>query len=189
MSDDSKKEIKWTVVLLGLCLIGYYFYPQGTDLTPDDLSSKTVTLSSNVDMIHNSKRDGSTYRRLWTKETQAAFTIASPGDVVAPDGSLDSLKKGDTLTIKYSSVHDIELNNGNKEIPIYYLQKGKRVYFELNAYNKAQDAATHRLKVIGMIAGILMLLYGFNVIDQKYAWITAGAGVVVFVILRALNLF
>ena len=189
MPDDSKKQVKWTLVLLGLGLIGYFFYPEGRDLTPDDLSSKTVTLNLNAELIHSSRSGGSSYRRLWTKETQAAFTIASPGGVVAPDGSLDSLKKGDTLTIKYSSVHDNELNNGVKEIPIYYLQKGKRVYFELNAYNKAQDAAAHRLKVIAIITGILMLLYGFNVINQKYAWVTVGAGVVVFVVLRALNLF
>ena len=189
MADDSKKEIKWYSALIALGLIGYYFYPQGKDLTPDDLRSKTVTLSSDVAMIHNSKRDGSTYRQLWTKETKAAFTIASPGDVVAPEGSLDSLKKGDTLNIKYSSVHDNELNDGVKEIPIYHLQKGKRVYFELSSYNKVQDAATGRFKVIAVILGLLLGLYGFNVISQKTAWITGGVGVVLFVIVRALNIF
>ena len=189
MADDSKKEINWTIILVALGLIGYYFFPQGKDLTPDDLSSKTVTLNSDVTMIHNSKRDGSTYRQLWTKEAKGAFTIASPGDVVAPDGSLDSLKKGDTLTIKYASIHDDELNTRFKEIPIYYLQKGKRVYFELNAYNKVQNAATVRIKVIAIIIGILMLLYGFNLVNKKFMWIAGGTGIVLFVILRALNWF
>ena len=189
MPDDSKKEINWTIVLIALGLIGFYFFPQGKDLTPDDLSSKTVTLSSEVTMIHNSKRDGSTYRQLWTKEARAAFTIGSPGDVVAPEGSLDSLKKGDTLNVKYASVHDNDLNDGAGEVPIYFLQKGKRVYFELSSYNKVQDAAAARIRVIAMVLGILLGLYGFKVISQKYAWIAGGAGVVVFVILRSLNLF
>jgi hypothetical protein len=189
MPDDSKKEINWTIVLIALGLIGFYFFPQGKDLTPDDLSSKTVTLSSDVTMIHNSKRDGSTYRQLWTKEAQAAFTIGSPGDVVAPEGSLDSLKKGDTLNVKYASVHDNDLNDGADEVPIYFLQKGKRVYFELSSYNKVQDAAAARIRVIAMVLGILLGLYGFKVISQKYAWIAGGAGVIVFVILRSINLF
>jgi len=188
MADDSKKQIKWTVVLLGLVGIGYYFYPQGEDLTPDDLSSKTVTLSSDIKTISGT-RHSSSYHLLWTKGTKAAFTIATPGEVAAPDGSLDSLKKGDSLTVKYYHIHDNELNDGAKEIPIFYLQKGKRVYFELASYNKVQDATAFRLRVIGVVVGILMLLYGFNVINQKYAWITAGAGVVLFIILRALNLF
>ena len=188
MADDSTKEIKWTTILIALGLIGYYFFPQGKDLTPDDLSSKTVTLSNNVAMIHNSKIDGRTYRQLWTKEAQVAFTIGSPGDVVAPEGSLDSLKKGDTLNIKYASVYDNDLNSSG-EVPIYYLQKGKRIYFELSSYNKVQDAATARIKVIAMVLGILLGLYGFNVISQKYTWIAGGAGVVVFIILRALNKF
>jgi len=188
MTDDSKKGINWSIVLLGIGLIAYYFYQQGKDLTAKDLSTKTVTLSSNVVTIH-STRDGSSYRQLWTKEAKGAFTIASPGDVVAPDGSLDSLKKGDTLTIKYASIHDDELNTRFKEIPIYYLQKGKRVYFELNAYNKVQNAATVRIKVIAIIIGILMLLYGFNLVNKKFMWIAGGTGIVLFVILRALNWF
>jgi len=189
MAGDNKKEINWTIVLVALGLIAYYFFPQGKDLTPDDLSSKTVTLNSDVTMIHNSKRDGSTYRQLWTKEARAAFTIGSPGDVVAPEGSLDSFKKGDVLNIKYASVNDNDLNDGAGEVPIYYLQKGKRVYFDLDSYNKVQDAATHRFKVIAIITGILLLLYGFNVISQKTTWITAGAGVALFIILVALDKF
>jgi len=188
MADDSKKQIKWTIILLGLVAIGYYFYPQGEDLMPDDLSSKTVTLSLDIKMIH-STHSSSSYRQLWTNETKAAFTIASPGNVVAPDGSLDSLKKGDTLTVKYYKINENELNNGVNEIPIYYLQKGRRVYFELASYNKVKDATTFRIKVIAIISGILMLLYGFNVIDKKTTWIAAGAGVALFIILRALNKF
>ena len=189
MADDSKKEIKWSIVLIALGLIAYYFYPQDKDFTAADLSSKTVTLSSNIETIH-STRTGTSYHRLWTKETQAAFTIASPGDVVAPEGSLDSLKKGDSLTIKYATIHDNELNRHPfEEIPIYYLQKGKRVYFELNSYNKMQDAATVRYKVIAIIGGILLMLYGFNVISKKITWIAAGAGVALFIILRALDKF
>ena len=188
MAEDSKKQINWSIVLLGLGLMVYYFYPQGKDFTADDLSTKTVTLSSNIENLH-STRSSSSYHRLWTRETKAAFTIASPGEVVAPDGSLDSLKKGDTLTVKYSSIHDNELNNGVKEIPIYYLQKGKRVYFELSSYNKAQDAATGRYKIIAIIIGILTLLYGFNVISKKITWIAAGAGLVLVIVLRALDMF
>jgi hypothetical protein len=188
MADDSKKEIKWIYVLLGLGLIAYHFFPKGDDLTPDDLSSKTVTLNNKIENIHNT-RTSDNYQRFWTKETKAAFTIGSPGEVLTPDGAFDSLKNGDILNIEYAKVHDDELNNGVKEIPIYYLQKGKRVYFELNSYNKVQDAADARVKVIAPIVGILLLLYGFNVVNKKYTLITAGAGVVVFVILRAIDWF
>ncbi len=188
MAEDSKKQINWSTVLVALAAIAYYFYPQGKDLTPDDLSAKTVTLSLNMENIHNTHIHES-YHRLWTNETKAAFTIASPGEVLTPDGALDSLKKGDTLTVKYYSADDNDLSNNDKEVPIYCLQKGKRVYFELNAYNKVQHAATGRFKVIALIGGILMLLYSFNVISKKVTWISAGAGIVLFVILRALDLF
>lgn len=96
MADDSKKEIKWIYVLLGLGLIAYHFFPKGDDLTPDDLSSKTVTLNNKIENIHNT-RTSDNYQRFWTKETKAAFTIGSPGEVLTPDGAFDSLKNGDIL--------------------------------------------------------------------------------------------
>jgi hypothetical protein len=187
-TDTQKKAINWRNVIIGVLAIGYFFYPQGSDLTTSDLNSKTVVLSINIETIHSTHRS-TTYHRLWTKETKAAFTIASPGEVVAPDGSLDSLKKGDTLTVKYYHGDENKLNNGVKEIPIYYLQKGKRVYFELNSYNKAQDATTARYKLIALIAGIITLLNGFNVINKKLTWIIGGGAAAVVIILLCLNKF
>jgi len=184
----TEKTIDWRTIIVGIGAIVYFFYPKGSDLTADDLSSKTVVLSSNIETIH-STRTSSTRRRLWTKETQAAFTIASAGDVLTPEGSLDSLKKGDTLIVKYYSIRYADLQNGAKEIPIYYLQKGKRVYFELNAYNKTQNAITSRYKLIALVAGIIMLLNGFNIIDQKRTWIIGGAAAAVIITLLILNKF
>jgi hypothetical protein len=189
MSDKSEKQkINWSTVVMGLGLIIYCFYAKSPDLTASDLSSKTITLSSDIATISSPHRTV-TYRKLWTKETKAAFTIANSGYVVAPDGSLDSLKKGDTLIVKYSNSHDNELNTQFKEIPIYYLQKGKRVYFELDSYLKVDNANVARYKVLAIIGGILMLLYGFNVTNKKFIWIAGGIALAVLVILRILNKF
>ncbi|HEY4875849.1 MAG TPA: hypothetical protein VIH86_09775, partial [Puia sp.] len=133
----TKDKINWYYALIGLLFLAGYFYPTNTTVDGNDLKTKSVTLSRDIEYIKEN-RSSESYHRLWTNQSIAAFIIEVPGGMSAKWTPLDSLKHGDSLTIKYQSASDIDLWDVSKQIPIYFLQKGDRLYFDPAAYNQSQ---------------------------------------------------
>jgi hypothetical protein len=183
-----KDKLNWFYVLLGLFMLAGYFYPKNTPIDDFDLKTKAITLSRDVEYIKGRRRSDS-YHRLWTNETKAAFIIDVPGGMAAKWRPLDSLKHGDSLTIKYESIRDIDVGNGVKEIPIYFLQKADKLYFDTGAYNQSKIVYDKRWGWIFLIGGALLILRGLTVISSKTSYILGGLAFAVIVVLRLLNKF
>jgi hypothetical protein len=184
----SANKINWYFTVVGLFLLAGYFYPKKTTVSDIDLNSKTITLSHNIEFLKGGSRQSS-FHRLWTNQTKAAFIIDVPGAIAAKRSALDSLQQSDTLTIKYFSERETDLKNGAKEIPIYFLQKADKLYFDTTAYNHAATAYNKRLNWIILIIGVLLTLNGLTIINMRTAFILAGISVAIIVVLRLLNKF
>ena len=187
MTTNSKNKINWYYILLGLLFIAGYCYPN-TIIEEADLNTKTITLYRDIELLKGGARDRP-YHRFWTNETKAAFIIKVPGSIAAKPELLSSLMKGDTLTIKYFSADETEVNNKSKEIPIYFLKKGDHLYFDAASYNRANTIIDNRWNWLLLIGGILLTLRGTTIINSKTTYILAGISLVIIVVLRIINKF
>jgi hypothetical protein len=183
-----KDKINWYYALIGLFFLVGHFYPKDTAIDEADLKKIKITLSQDIEYIKG-RRGNNSFHRLWTTETKAAFIIDVPGGMAAKWRPLDSLKHGDSLTIKYESARDIDVGNGAKEIPIYFLQKGERLYFDTTSYNQSETVYSTRWSWIFLIGGALFILRGLTLINSKVSYIIGGLSFAVIVILRILNKF
>jgi hypothetical protein len=183
-----KDKINWFYALLGLFFLAGYFYPNNTPIDDSDLKTKVITLSRDIEYI-SGHRSNNSYHRLWTNETKAAFKIEAPGGLAAKWKPLDSLKRGDSLTIKYVNASDIDVGNGVKEIPIYSLQKADRLYFDTAGYNQSKIVYDKRWGWIFLIGGALLTLRGLTVINSKTSYILGGIAFAIIVVLRILGKF
>ncbi len=181
-------KINWYYILVGLFLLFGYFYPKKTTIDDINLTTKTITLSHNIEFIKGNSKSNS-FHRLWTNETKAAFTINVPGEIAAKCTLLDSLRKGDSLRIKYSSKREIDIEDATKEIPIYFLQKVDKLYFDTTAYNHSKADYERRRNLLMLIGGIFLTLRGLTIINSKIAYILAALSIVTIVVLKLLNKF
>ena len=152
------------------------------------MNTTTITLSHDIQFIHGNSRSKS-FHRLWTNETKAAFTIDAPGSIAAKWAVIDSLKKGDTLTIKYSAWQEKEVEDKSKEVPIYFLEKGDHLYFDTNAYNEANKAYDNRWNKLMLVGSVLLILRGLTIINSKTTYILAALSLATIIVLRILNKF
>ena len=185
---NAKDKINRNYILVGLLLLVGCFYPQPSKIDDIDLNTKTITLSHNAEFIKGSSRSGS-FHRLWTNETKAAFKIDVSGGIASKWTPLDSLKRGDTLTIKYAGKKEADLGDHAKEIPIYFLQKAGKLYFDTNAYNQSQAAYEKRWFWITLICGLLLILRGLSIVKPKVAYVLVGLSLTAIIILRLLGMF
>jgi hypothetical protein len=183
-----KDKINWYYVLLGLFFLAGYIYPNNTAVDDIDLKSKIVTLSRDIEYIKGNRSNDS-YHRLWTNESQAAFIIQVPGGMAAKWTPLDSLKHGDSLTIKYQSTREKDLWDQAKQIPIYFLQKGEKLYFDPTAYNQSQIVYDKRWGWIFLTGGTLFILRGLTLINSKTTYILGGISLAIIIALRVLGKF
>jgi hypothetical protein len=183
-----KDKINWYYALLGLILIAGYFYPNNTKVDDSELKTKAITLSRDIEFIPRS-RNSASFHRLWTNETSAAFIVKLPGEIAAKWRPLDSLKRGDSLTVKYLSSRENDLWDEASEVPVYYLQKAGKIYFDTPAYNQSKAAYNKRLGWLALIGGSLFILRGLTIINSKTSYILGGIAFVVIVVLRLLNRF
>jgi len=184
-----KDKINWYYALIGLLFLAGHFYSKNTPIDDPELKKITITLSQDIEYIKGSSRNSNSFHRIWTNQTKAAFIIDVPGGMAANWRPLDSLKRGDSLTIKYESTREIDLGNGAKEIPIYFLQRGERLYFDTAAYNQSSAIYSQRWGWIFLIGGGLLILRGLTLINSKVSFILGGASFAVIVVLRLLNKF
>ena len=185
---NTKDKINWYNVLVGLLLLTGYFYFHPPKVDDLDLNTKTITLSHNIEFIKGGSKARS-FHRLSTDETKAAFIIDVSGENASKWKLLDSLKQGDTLTIKYAGKKEPDLGNSAKEIPIYFLQKVGKLYFDTNDYNQSKAATDKRWNWLMLIGGVLAILRGLTVVKSTVAYVLGGISLAVIIILRLLGVF
>jgi hypothetical protein len=189
LTTTSREKINWYYTLVGLFLLFGYFYSKQSAVSDNDLNKMTITLSHPIEFLKGGARVSHAYHRLWTKETKAAFITDSPGEIAASRAALDSLKQGDTLTIKYSSQSEHDLQNNAKEILIYSLQKLDRSYFDITTYNRSKAAYDKRWRWVMLIGGVLLVLRGLTVINLKTSYILGGLSLATVIVLKLLDKF
>lgn len=187
MTKKQKDKLSGRNLLLGLFFGLAYFFPSRAAVDEQDLNTLTVTLSHDiVDIPHSG---GRSFHRLWTNETKAAFKIEVPGGMAAKGAPLDSLKQGDTLTIKYREGREKDFGNKAKEIPVYHLEKDGVLFFDAYRYNEAKADYDRRWKVIFLIGAVLCLLRGMALISSNTSFILGGLALVALIALRLLDKF
>lgn len=174
-------------LLLGLLFLAGYFFPSKLAVDEGDLATTTVTLSRDIIYIGGAK--SRSFHRLWTNEAKAAFKIEVPGGMAAKGAPLDSLKRGDTLTIKYRVGREKEFGNKAKEIPVYHLEKSGTLFFTVDRYNEAKADYDRRWKVIFLIGAVICLLRGMALTSSKTSFILGALAVAVLIVLRLLDKF
>jgi hypothetical protein len=180
-------KINWIYALLGACFLFGYFYRNDTPVDDSDLKTKSITLSRDIEHV-TGHRSNNSYDRLETNETQASFIIEEAGGIAA-NWTFRNLKKGDFLTLKYESARDVDLGNGANQIPVYFLQKGDKIYFDSTGYNQGKIIYNRRWGWIFLIGGALFILRGLTLTNQKVTWILGGISAAVILVLRFLNKF
>ena len=161
-------------ILVGAFFIIGFFYIKGESIRDNDLTEATITLKMNIE--YRARGAGyESYHRIWANETKAAFKIEVPGGIAANWAPLDSLKQGDTLTIEYYSTHKDDLADASKEIPIYFLQKSGRTYFDPETYNQANIGYNNRWRWIFLCMGILSVVRGVAIFPKKVIYMLAAA--------------
>jgi hypothetical protein len=183
-----KNKINWYYLIVGAVLLSGYFYLKDTGAAAGDLDQKTVTLKRDVEYMSTGSRS-EPYYRLWVNETKAAFKIEVPGGIAAGWSSLDSLKRGDTLVIKYLSASDADLQDGSKELSVYSLERSGSSYFTTAAYNQANKGYTGRWRWIMLTMAVLLILRGTTILSERLTWILAAVCAGVILVLRVLNKF
>ena len=187
MAKRSKDKTNGGNLLLGLLFLLSYFLPSKAAVDEWSLATTMVTLSRDIVYIPGS--GSKSFHRLWTNETRAAFKIEVPGGMAAKGTPLDSLKRGDTLTIKYSNGSEKDFGNKAKDIPVYHLQKGNTLFFDADGYNEAAADYDQRWKVIFLIGAVLCGLRGLGLISSNMGFLLGGVAVAALITLRLLNKF
>jgi hypothetical protein len=187
MTKKQKDKLSGRNLLLGLFFLIGYFFPSKAAVEERDLNTMTVTLSRDIVYIGGAK--SRSFHRLWTNETKAAFKIEVPGGMAAKGVPLDSLKRGDTLTIKYREGREKDFGNKAKEIPVYHLEKRGTLFFDAYRYNEAQADYDRRWKVIFLIGAVLCLLRGMALTSSKTSFILGALAVAVLIVLRLMDKF
>jgi hypothetical protein len=187
MATKAKDKTNGRNLLLGLFFLIAYFFPSKAAVDERDLATATVTLSRDIVYIPGS--GSKSFHRLWTNETKAAFKIEVPGGMAARGVALDSLKQGDTLTIKYREGREKDFGSKAKEIPVYHLEKRGTLFFDAYRYNQAKADYDRRWKVIFLIGAVLCLLRGMALTSSKTSFILGGLAVATLIVLRLLDKF
>lgn len=180
-------KINWFYALLGACFIFGYFYRNDTPVDDSDLKTKTITLSRDIEHV-TGHRSNNSYDRLETNETQASFIIEEAGGIAA-NWTFGNLKKGDSLTVKYESAREVDLGKEANQIPVYFLQKGTRIYFDSTGYNQGKIIFNRRWGWIFLIGGTLFILRGLTLTNSRNTWILGGISFAVILVLRFLGKF
>ena len=184
-----KEKINWYYILIGLFIIFLYFYSNDSPVNEVDLDTKIITLYRDIEFIKGRSGRYGPHHRIWSNESQAAFIIDSHAGTASSEEPLDSLRKGDTIKIKYYSSRENDLENKAKDISVYFLQKGKTIYFDTNMYNKVMENYQKRSNWLMTIGAVLLMLRGLTIIKSKTAYTIGGISFVIIISLIFLHRF
>lgn len=180
-------KVNWFYIALGLFFISAFFWTDKPDINEYDLKSEVIILCQDIKKI-NGTRTSYEYR-LNTNKYDCSFIIETAGGMAAGWKNLDSLKKNDTLEIKYHSSRNIDLFEKGELIPIYTVIKDENIIYSLESYKKSQQTLDKRWKIIFLILGVLFILRGLTVISSKMSYIIAGIIIATIIALRFLNIW
>lgn len=183
----TKQKLNGPFIIVGLMAIAAGFYHQPENVVPTDLVTQTITLTRNP-VYSKSRVGGSSCYELWTRETKACFIIDVAGAIAAKWARVDSLRSGDTLTIKYDRAQTAQLNDASGKIPIYHLEKGNQFYFGPADYYAANKHYANKLTWFAWIFGVLLLLNGLTILTDKATYLVGGIGLALAILLRLLGL-
>ena len=144
-------------------------------------------LNNNIEYL-GGRSNSPSYYRLWANKTKADFIINVAGEIAARGKSLDSLKRGDTVTIQYYANRENDLTT-SKDIPIYFLKRGDTIYFDKDSYARGDALYGKRLRWLILIPGIIFILGGLKIISERTGFIIGGISLLLIIILRILNKF
>ena len=188
MTIPSNNKTNWNYIIIGAILFCFVLYNKNKKISTSDFNSKVVSLKRNIEYIKGGSRSSSFYR-LWTNETKAAFKVEVPGGIATSWNLSDSLREGDSLEVKYRSDRETDLLNKSKEIPIYFLQKSNTLYFDTDSYYKAKTVYDSRWNWIMLIMGGLLILRGTTIINSKTTYLIGVISALIIITLRILNKF
>lgn len=188
MTSSPKPKFNIYYLLVGTLFVILFAVAKRDPVTESDLTTKTVTLKKKPIYLNGRGASGGSYLRIWTNETKAAFKIEVPGAIAAGWASLDSLKRDDSITVKYWQSEKNELDNESAEIPVYHLQKGARLYFNSTAYNRAEKSYLARVKWYTLVTGLLLLLGGLAIVPENTFYVLGGIVAAVIIILRIIGI-
>ena len=174
-------------VLLGILFVIFSFWNNKTDITEAELTTKTITVSHPIQIIH-SNRSKLAYR-FGSQQYACDFTISSFGDVAARGQGLENITAGDTLVIKIHDSRLNDLNNKSEDIPVYALERNSKQLYDLTGYNEVKQTYYKRLNMVMLVMGILLLLNGLTILSGTAAMVIAVLCVVVSLLLRWLNVW
>ena len=171
-----KSKIKFNALLIAAFFFGAAWFSYPKNRTPQhDLSRTKVTMSSKAEEMNQGRV--SSYYRFQTKQTQAAFVIRTPGANLM-GGAIDSLKNGDSLVIEYKHRHDIELQDPSVEIPVYYVEKAGKVYFNPTTFQQEDNFIDLRWTFVESAIGFIFLLNGLTRVRAVINWLIVAATII-----------
>jgi len=182
-----KLKLNFINIFIGLFFITCYFIIRPDEIIINDLSKVELTIKL-VPIQIKGYRSQIAYV-IESVEHKAKFQITKPGAMAAGWDIMKTLRKGDVLNALILKSDYEYINNNNKKIKIYSLQRNAKELFSVDDYNKTSNKYYRRWRLLFVVLGLLLFARGIDVITSNSAWVIAIICALVVLFFRWKNIW